>query len=402
LKRIILPLMMLCVVVTGVLYGLGLGPFAKPAEETSKPRREGGRALAVEVGQVQRGVIEENITAVGSLSANRYVSVAPKISGRVERVLVQVGDRVTGGQLLAQLDPRELQEEVKEAEASLKVSEATVKGKDAELLDLKRKFERTRRLFEKNFISRQELDTSESERISAAAEVELSRAQIVQMRARLANVKLQLSETQLEAPFSAYVEKRLLDPGAMVKDGTPIVSLVDIGRVKVIIAVVEQNYPRIAVGQEAKVALDSYPGRRFQGKVVRLAPVLSQETRTGEVEIEVDNSAGLLKPGMFARVELAINQRRDVLLVPEGALIKTPAGHGVYRVNQGESKNPKAELVSVQLGSSRGGQVEVRGELKAGDRVVTLGGSLLNDGQSVRISEKQGAGQAPKGSKNES
>ncbi len=393
---------MLCVIATGVLYGLGLGPFAKPAKEASAPRRQGGRTIAVEVGAVQRGVIEENISAVGSLTASRYVSVAPKISGRVERVLVQVGDQVSGGQLLAQLDSRELQEEVKEAEASLKVSEATLKGKDAELLDLRRKFERTRRLFEKNFISRQELDTSESERISAAAEVELTRALIVQMRARLANVKLQLSETQLKAPFSAYVEKRLLDPGAMVKDGTPIVSLVDIGRVKVIIPVVEQNYPRIAVGQEARVALDAYPGRQFRGKVVRLTPVLSQETRTGEVEIEVDNSDGLLKPGMFARVELAISQRRDVLLVPAGALIKTPSGHGVYRVNRGKSKNPRAELVAVQVGSSQDGKMEIRGALKAGDQVVTLGGSLLNDGQRVRISEDQGAGQAPRGRQNES
>jgi RND family efflux transporter MFP subunit len=401
LRRFILPLV-LCLIFSGVLYGLGYPPFHRPVAENRQPRRENDRALAVEVGEVRRGSVEEKITAVGSLSASRYVSVAPKISGRVEHVLVQVGDRVKSGQLIAQLDPRELDEEVRGAEASLKVAEATLKGKQAELLDVKRKLDRAKRLYEKNFISRQELDTLDSERTAAAAQVELTRAQIVQMKARLANAKLQLGEAQLTAPFSGYVEKRLVDPGAMVNAGTPIANLVDIGRVKVIIPVVEKDYPRISVGQEAAVSFDAYPGRKFRGQVLRLTPVLSAETRTGEVEIEVDNSNGQLKPGMFARVEIAVNQRRGVLLIPEGALVKTPSGHGVFRVSARGSKTHKAELRPVQVGASRGGQVEVRGDLEVGDRVVTLGGSLLKDGQSVRISGAGAGGKRRKGEQGES
>jgi RND family efflux transporter MFP subunit len=188
----------------------------------------------------------------------------------------------------------------------------------------------------------------------------------------------------------------------MVNAGIPIASLVDIGRVKVIIPVVEKDYPRISVGQEAAVVFDAYPGRKFRGKVLRLTPVLSAETRTGEVEIEVDNSGGQLKPGMFARVEIAVNQRREVLLIPEGALVKTASGHGVFRVSAGRSKNQKAELRPVEVGASRGGQVEIRGDLKVGDRVVTLGGSLLTDGQSVRISDAGASGKRRKGERDES
>ncbi len=401
MSRIILPLA-LCLVFSGVLYGLGLPPFRKTDTQSSQPRTDRVRALAVEVGEVRRGTIEENISAVGSLTARRYVSLAPKVGGRVERVLVHVGDRVTGGQLVAQIDPRELQEDVKEAEASLKVSEATLKGKQAELQDLKRKVERAKRLYEKKFIARQELDTLDSEMVAAAAQVELTRAQIVQMKARLANARLQLSETRLTAPFSGYVEKRLVDPGAMVNAGTPIASLVDIARVRVVIPIVETDYPRISVGQDAAVTLDAYPNREFKGKVLRVTPVLSQETRTGEVEIEVDNSSGRLKPGMFARVQIVVNQRRDVLLVPEGALVKTPAGHGVFRVPAVRSKNPKVELVAVELGASRAGQAEIRGELEAGDKVVTLGGSLLKDGQSVRIGGPKAGGKKRKGESDES
>lgn len=397
MKRWLLVLVLLAVF-SGVLYGLGLPPFHKQATEETPLGRQRSRALAVSVGEVHLGAVVDNINAVGSLLASRSVSVAPKINGRVERVLVNVGDRVTKGQTLAQLDPREHDEEVKEAAAALKVSEATLKGKQAELQDIRRKLERAKLLFEKNFISRQELDTLEADRAEAAAQVELARAQIVEMKARLAKMKLQLEETRVEAPFSGYIEKRFVDPGALVNSGTPIARIVDIARVKVIVPVVEKDYPKISIGQVVVVAVDAYPGSRFQGRVVRLTPVLSQETRTGEVEIEVDNSTGLLKPGMFARVEIAIGKHREVLLVPEGALVKTAQGHGVFRVVTGRSKDPKAELIPVKIGTTRAGQAEIQGNLKAGDRVVTLGSSLLKDGQSIRITgekatrkRKQGA-----------
>ena len=386
-----------CFVLAALLYGLGLPPFRKTAAVDHQPARKGSTPLAVAVGEVQRGSVEEKISAVGSLMARRSVDVAPKISGRVERVFVQVGDQVKDGQLIAQVDPRTLEEELREAEAALKVAEATLKGKQAELVDLTRKLERAKRLFEKRFVSRQELDTLDSERNAAAAQVELARAQIAQMQARLANAKLELSETQLKAPFPGYIEKRLVDPGAMVSVGTPIVGLVDINRVKVIIPVVERHYPKISVGQMAIVTCDAFSRQRFEGKVVRLAPVLSEETRTGEVEIEIDNSNGELKPGMFARVEIAVDQPRDVLLVPEGALVKTPAGHGVFRVSAGGNGTAKVQLVPVALGVSRDGQTEIRGKLKVGDRVVTVGVNLLKDGQSVRISDGK-----PRGSRYES
>jgi RND family efflux transporter MFP subunit len=375
-------------VCSGLLYGFGLPPFQKTAAVDSQPARKQTAPLAVEVGHVQRGSVEEKIAAVGSLMALRSVDIAPKIAGRIERVLVQVGDRVKDGQLIAQLDARELEEELRESEAALKVAEATLKGKQAEFVDLTRKVERAKRLFEKRFVSRQELDTSDSERNAAAAQVELARAQIVQMKARLASTKLQLSDAQLKAPFPGYVEKRLVDPGAMVSAGTPIAGLVDIHRVKVIIPVVERHYPRISVGQTATIICDAFSGEYFTGKVVRLAPVLSQETRTGEVEIEVDNPSGRLKPGMFARVEIAVEHRRDVLLVPEGALVKTPSGHGVFRVSAGGDEPTKVHLVSVVPGSSRDGQIEIRGALEVGDRVVTLGVNLLKDGQNVRVGGK--------------
>ncbi len=389
LKRVVLPLVLIAIFFS-VLYGLGFPLFRKQLAPNTESQRVDSRTLAVEVGEVQPGTVETVVSAVGSLTASAYVNVAPKIDGRVEKVLVDVGDLVKAGQLIAQLDSRELTQEVREAEASLKVSQATLKGKEAELEDLQKKLERARLLYKNNFISRQELDTLESEVAAAVAQVELSSAQIVQMRARLTHARLQLAEAQVLAPFGGYVEKRLVDSGAMVNSGTAIASIVDIARVKVIVDVVEKEYPKILRGQGATISLQAFPGRLFRGKVVRKTPVLSEETRTGAVEIEVDNVAGDLKPGMFAKIDISLGQRRNVLLIPDGALVKIPEGYGVFRVRVAADNALQAEMVQVFIGTSRGGQTEVEGDLSTGDRVVTLGSSLLKSGQRVRV----GAGAA--------
>lgn len=377
----------------GLFYGLGLGPFKEGVPQGNRPKRSGERAVTVEVGEVRLGDIEERISAVGPLLPRASVMVAPKTAGRVEEVSVDVGERVKKGQLLARLDRRELAEEVREAEASLKVSEASLKGKEAELEDLKRKLERSKALFAKNFISRQEVDTLESQVFSATAQVELTRAQIAQMKARLENARLRLADTEVVSPFAGHVGKRFVDPGAVVNASTPIVNVVDLSWVKVLIPVVEKDYRKVRLGSAASLTVDAYAGQRFVGKVVRIAPVLSEETRTAQVEIEIANSQPALKPGMFAKVEITVEKRRGVPLVPDGALIKMSEGYGLFKI---QGAGSTAEFVIVKTGLSDQGWTEVQGPVKPGDRVVTVGSNLLRDGQKVRIAE--GAPRAkPKG-----
>ncbi len=371
-------------VVGGLLYGLGLGPFKEgTATGQQRGRRRGGsRAVSVRVAQVKIGDVEERLSYVGSLLAKASVTVAPKISGRVKRLFVDVGDRVKEGQRLAILDKEELTEEVNEAQASLNVYEATLRGKEAELRDLRRRFDRAKILFERTLVAREAVDTLETQVLSAGAQVELTKAQMAQMQARLDNTRIRLKSTEVIAPFAGYVSRRFIDRGALVNSNTPLVTIVDISTVKVTVAVVEGDYRKISPGQLATITADAYPGKIFKGRVARMAPVLDQETRTGEVEIELPNPQGDLKPGMFARAEIVSRQRRNVLLVPEGAQVKTPSGYGVFKVLENGSK---VGLVSIKPGLSAKGWLEVQGSLQPGDRVVTLGSTLLKDGQRVRI-----------------
>ncbi len=394
MKKIVV-ILILVLAAGGLFYGLGLGPFKEgTATGQQQGRRRGGRrAVSVRVAQVKIGDVEEKLSYVGSLLAKASVTVAPKISGRLERILVNVGDRVKEGQPLAYLEKDELTEELNEAEASLKVYEATLKGKEAELVDLRRKLDRSKILLEKNLISRAEVDTLETQVLSASAQVELTEAQMSQMKARSDSVRIRLKSARVVSPFAGYVGKRFIDRGALVNPSTPLVTIVDISLVKVNVAVVESDYRKISPGQSAAITADAYPGRRFQGKVARMAPVLDQETRTGEVEIELANPCGDLKPGMFARAEIVAQRRRGVLLVPEGAQVKTPKGYGVFKIlEDGSEDGSKVGLVSIKPGLSTKGWVEVQGGLEPGDRVVTLGSNLLRDGQTVMIIDGYGRG----------
>ncbi len=372
-----------------LFYSLGVGPFKEELAKGQQQaeRRRGGKTISVKVAKVRIGDVEEKLSFVGSLMANASVMVAPKIAGRVEKLFVRVGDLVKEGQIVARLEKDELVEDLKEAEASLNVYKATLKGKEAELSDLKRKLDRYKTLFEKNFIAREEVDTVETGALTAAAQVDLTKAQVAQMRSRLDNSRIRLKYAEVISPFAGYVGKRFVDRGALASSSSPLVMIVDLSRVKVIVSVVERDYRKISTGQLSSITVDAYPGRRFEGKVARMAPVLDPETRTGEVEIELPNPGAVLKPGMFARVEIGVQSRRGVLLVPEGAQVKTARGYGLFKVQGNE---PRAKLIAIKTGLSHKGWVEVEGPLKPGDQIVTLGSNLLRDGQRIRVVKRAG------------
>ncbi len=383
MKKFVVTLIFLFTV-GGLLYALGVGPF-KEGDAKGKQRERRGRrnrTVAVEVAKVKIGDVEEKLSYVGSLLADASVTVAPKVSGRVEKVLVKVGDWVREGQVLAVLDKEELTEEFNEAQASLKVYEATLIGKEAELKDQKRKLDRSKILLERTLIAREEVDTLETQVLSANARVELTKAQVTQMKSRLDSARIRLKYTEVISPFAGYVGKRFIDRGALVNSNTPLMTIVDISSVKVNIAVVESDYRKISPGQVAAITVDAYPGRRFQGKVARMAPVLDQETRTAAVEIELRNPGGDLKPGMFARAEIVAQRRSGVLLVPKGAQVQSQDGYGVFKIL---GDGDRVGLVAIKPGLGQRGWVEVQGGLKEGDRIVTLGSNLLRDGQRVMI-----------------
>jgi RND family efflux transporter MFP subunit len=358
-------------------------------------RSGGGGArppMTIELQPASRASMAEVVTVVGNLEGAASVEVASKVSGRLQDVRVRIGDRVSRGQQLAQVEDREILEQVRQAEASYEVARATIRQREADLKFAQTNLDRTQSLFKRNLLPRQTLDDADARQQSAEAQLDLAKAQFDQARARLDELKITLSNAEIRSPVNGFVGRRLLDPGAFVSSNTAVVSVVDIEFVRLVANLVEKDLQRVRVGTAAEVEVDAFPGDTFRGRVARVAPVLDPATRTAQMEIEVPNGDFRLKPGMYARVRLTVATRAGTLTVPVNALVDVDGRKGVFVVAEGKVRT--AKFNPVQTGIADGERVEILGGLDDGTRVVTTGASALRDGDPVQLAN---AGTKPPG-----
>jgi len=216
---------------------------------------------------------------------------------------------------------------------------------------------------------------------------------VTQKEAALNAAKVRLSYTQILAIWEEenkprIVGERFVDEGEMLKANSPIVSILEIHSLTAVIHVIERDYSEVLIEQEAVVTTDAFPDKTFPGKVVRVAPLLKETSRQARVEIEVSNSDGLLKPGMFIRAQIEFARHDDATVVPLVALIKRNAQQGVFLVDR---QKRKARFVPVTLGIINKGLAEVLTPPLSG-AVVTLGQHLLEDGSTITLPQKQPEG----------
>jgi RND family efflux transporter MFP subunit len=341
------------------------------------------RVPLVESAVATEGALSESVQLVGSLRPIAEVQVMSKISGRVEQVLVDVGDPVRAGQLIAIVEDREIRQQLQQAEASLAVTQASIRQREAELQNYQRQVQRFQELFDQSLISRQELEDVTTRKQTAQAQLQLSRAQFRQSEAMLNQYKINLENTRSYAPMDGLVSNRSLHPGALVSSNTPIVSLVDLSILRVVVNLVEKDVVRVRRGDRADVSVDAFPGRAFSGEVRRVSPVLDPATRTGEVEIQVANGALDLRAEMFARVSLELGSQSRKIVIPREAM--------VYQGNQGGVfvlEGNVAHFRPIRTGAAQQTMVEIVDGLEKGEEVVTIGASLLKDGDRVRLRSK--------------
>jgi len=357
----------------GIAWRLYTAAPAKNMMPLGKP------PIAVELDKAIQGDIDDVAEFTGTLAGEAEVLVSPKISGRVEKIRVDLGDEVAAGQSLASLDDVEARNAVEEANAKLAVARASLEECETNLTTAQSELERIRTLREKKVAAPSELENAEANVSTLLARKKVSQATIEQQEAALRAAQARLSYTQITAPIAGFVGKRFLDEGAMVSPSTPIVSLAEMATVKTIISVVERDYAKIKLGLKAMLAVDAYPGKVFEGHVSRIAPVLNADTRTAEVEIEIPNSNLLLKPGMFTRVRIHFGTHRGVALIPLRALVKRESQQGVFIPAE---KNTKARFLPIEPGIASADVVEASG-IEIGQPVIVMGQHLLNDGDGI-------------------
>ena len=349
--------------------------------------------MTVELGAAKRGDLAAHLTVVGNLIGLQTVDVAPRVQGRLTSISVDMGDPVRRGQTIARVEDREIAEQVRQAEASMEVSKATIRQREADLNVAQLNFDRSKNLFERQLLAKQALDDAESRYLAAVAQVDLAKAQQAQNDARLQELKFNLNNTIITSPVDGFIGKRNVDPGAMVSTNTAIVSVVDISRLKLVVNVVEKDLRMVTAGDVGVVEVDAYPGEKFNGRIARVAPVLDPATRTATIEIEIPNPGYRLKPGMYARITLTVEERKNALVAPKNAVIDFEDRRGVWM----PTEDTRAKFMPVELGIEGTDTVEIVSGLKEGDQFVTTGAAAVRNNDQLIIAGAGGPKKGPMG-----
>jgi len=352
-----------------------------PGEQASQKR-----AAPVEITPVMRGSIELTRTFSGTLEAAEMFMVAPKVTGRIARLDVDLGDTVERGQVVARLDDEEHAQAVREMQAELAVTKATLTEAERALEITTREHQRVSRLFASGAMSESELDEAEANLLAREAQLQVARARVTKAEAMLAAAKIRLGYTDVTAGWSTgdssrVVAERMVDEGEIVSENTPLLSIVEIDPIIGVLLVTEKEYSRMTTRQTVSMETDAHPGMTFTGRVSRIAPVFQQSTRQARVEVSVPNEGGLLKPGMFIRATVVMGRKDNAALVPEQALTRRDGKDGLFVLNQDAAKVAWRE---VRTGISQGGLVEIVSPDLSGN-VVTIGQQFLEDGSAVEV-----------------
>jgi RND family efflux transporter MFP subunit len=371
------------------------------AVDNASPRPVAVRALAVEQKQVRR-----NVESVGSLFPLDEVTVSSEVEGRVEQVLVDVGDHVSTGQTIVKVVQTELQLTLDQQRASLQQARARlglsengddlkdvrnapeVKKAAADLADAQQKYLRAKTLYEQGLLPKQSFDEAESRHNAARAAYDLSvqtvenlRAQLAQSKAATSLAQKKVGDSLIRAPFAGQIKERSVTQGQYLKVQTPVMVIVNIDPMRVRLRVPEKMAAWVKTGQEVTVSVEAYPGRAFTGKITRINPSVDQQTRAFEVEALIDNRESLLKPGFFVKATIPSSFVVEALVVPQDALLYV---YGVYKVFVIEGNTVKEK--EVKIGERTGDDVEIVEGLSAGDRIaLATKGQELKDGAIIEV-----------------
>jgi len=352
-------------------------------------QNEEARAIPVETSAVERGPITLRRDFTGTLEPHAQFVVAPKVSGRVENITVNISDSVTRGQVVAQLDNDEFVQALAQARADLEVARAKRIEAQSALETARRDLKRIRTLRERGVASESQLDAVLAEETARNAALEVAKSQVVRAEATVRTAEIRLGYTRVTADWSGggdrrVVAERHVDEGETVSANAALLRIVELAPLTGVFFVTEKNYALLHPGQAVSLTTDAFPGESFAGRISRIAPVFQSETRQARVEVEVDNKDLKLKPGMFIRASVALAHKNEATLVPEQAVTTRDGETGLFLI---DASGASVSWRTVETGIHAEGLVEVMDPHLSGD-VVVMGHQLLVDGAAVlRVEE---------------
>lgn len=350
-------------VIVVLLVGAGIGGgywylMARPAQNAGAAGGPpAGFAMPVEAAPVRVGPSQRQIQAVGSLRSNESVVVRPELAGRIVQFNFDEGQKVRKGQLLVQLDATVPRAELVQMQAALSLAKSN--------------YERAQELFKRNAGTERALDEARAKLRNDEAAVRLAEAR--------------LEKYALSAPFDGVIGLRKVSIGDFVNAGADLVNLEQIDPLKVDFRVPEVFLASLRVGQRIAVTVDALPGREFGGEVYAIDPLVDASGRAVVIRARIANPDDTLRPGLFARVSLVVDEKLEAVFVPEQSLVPVNDQLFVFKVVDGPQGGKVVAFTKVKLGERRKGEAEVVEGLKPGDVVVTAGLLKVRDGMPVQI-----------------
>lgn len=368
------------IAISVIIILLILGVKSKTAKYITKP--------------VTKCTITQYVEASGTIKPINTIAVGTQVSGTVAKIYVDYNSVVKKGQLLAELDPSLFQANVDQSNAKLSNAKAALAKATANLSYKKNNYQRYKHLYEKNYVSRDDVELAQSSYLQAKAELDSARAEVSAANATLNNNLTNLRYSKITSPVDGTVISRAVDVGQTVAASfnTPTLFEVakDLTQMQIETSVSEADIGRISVGQKAKYTLDGYQDRDFEGEVtqIRLASTTTNNVVTYTVIISVNNSEGLVIPGMSANVSIITSEAKDVMCVENKALKFTPEDNTQKYEHQGVWVSTKTGLkrYDVELGASDDNKTQIISDkIKEGDKVVVSSGNKSKKGSKQQM-----------------
>jgi membrane fusion protein, multidrug efflux system len=372
------------------------------SDRTAEASERSVRGVRVETAQVRD--VRRQVDVVGTLAATEDVVVSAEVGGRVSRLVRDLGDRVDTGGPLVELDQEKLRYRVDAQRAALDQARAKygaasdselpalertpdVQRTTASLADAKQQLERAESLASRKLIAQSDLDqartrfeTARAAREAALASARQLRADIEAQTAALKLAERDLRESTIRAPFDGYVAERLVSLGQLVQPQTAIMRIVRLDPLKLTAEVPEKFAPWVMAGREVSLRVDAYPDRVVTGRIVRVSPSVNMKSRAFAIEGAIPNGDGRLKPGTFARVQIATDHLDRAVTIPAAAVQSRYGTNRVF-VLRGDQLAGR----EVVLGDRLGDRVEVAQGLEAGTTIVAGDVEQLTDGMRVSV-----------------
>jgi multidrug efflux pump subunit AcrA (membrane-fusion protein) len=415
-RHLKLATLVLLLIAAGVFLSSCGGSRANSRKEETPAEAAANTPVDVTTAAAIRRDLPRFFEATGSLAGDQQTDVAPQTAGKVVAVGVDIGSFVRRGQMLVKLDDAELKLRVEQAATQVAQAKANVRQAEEKIglrsgqafdpnrvaevaaakvaYDLaERNFRRAEKLIESGDVSRSFYDdqrarrdqTKEQYDVAVAqarqnyAGVDVARTNVANAESQLALARKNLSYSLIPAPIDGFVAERTADVGEYVSPQQKVATIVRTNPLRIKIDIPEQAIPEVRVGQSVSVTTSAWPDKNFAGRVARIAPSVSAQSRTLSVEAEIDNSSGALKPGQFATVRILQERAEPAVLVPVRALVTEAGVSRVFVI-----KNGRAEQRVIQTGQTEGDLIEVKNGVAADEQVATSGLERLSDGAPVK------------------